>query len=567
MGKRLPLTTHHSPTDHSTTHHTGVDTMNSHRLLVAGLMSLALAPALLAADPSAQSATRSPQSAIDILAARIDQRIAAAWGKDVKPAPMADDAEFFRRVHRDLAGRIPSVTEVRDFLEDDRTDKRRLWVDRILQADLDDVSYRDAYAAHFANVWRAALLSQTNQLALLQQPSLQLWLRERLKAGVGYDRIVRDLLTQQNVANVGFPGPAEGSPAAFYQANEFRPENLAGSTARLFLGVTLECAQCHDHPFAKWTRDQFWEYAAFFTDLPQQGRQVGVGQQPPARMPRGEIKVMGTGKVVKARFLDGKEPTWIDAGTRPTLVEWMTATDNPYFARAAVNRLWAHFFGTGLVEQTAGSEEDTPAVYSKLLDELAREFVEHNFDLKFLVRVITATKAYQRTSAVSHASHKDARQFARMPLRGLSPEQLFDSLAVATEYQEPPTAADQVIAVRPNAQTPRAQFLAKFAAQENKTDYQTSMLQALYLMNSEFVTERTTVQKNRTLATLAAQRTGTDRKIESLYLVVLSRKPRPEESERFIKVVDSGGGAGDSSKALADVFWVLLNSPEFLLNH
>src|SRR5262249_1948975 len=160
----------------------------------------------------------------------------------------------------------------------------------------------------------------------------------------------------------------------------------------------------------------------------------------------------------------------------------------------------------------------------------------------------------------------DLQLFARMPLRGLSPEQLFDSLAVATEYQDT-ASADSQVAFRGGPQSPRAQFLAKFAAQDQRTDYQTSILQALYLMNNEFIADRTSVQKNRTLATLAEQRTGTARKVESLYLVVLSRKPRPEESERFVKYVDGGGAAGDPHKALADVFWVLLNSPEFLLNH
>jgi hypothetical protein len=527
--------------------------MNNLRLLAVslGVLSLALPPALRGADKEVLG-----------LAAQIDRRITAAWDKDVQPAPLADDAEFFRRVHLDLAGRIPSVTEARDFLEDDRPDKRRLWVDRILQADPDDSSYRDVYVSHFANVWRAWLLAQTNQQALLQQPALELWLRQRLKANVGYDQLVRDLLTQPpGPANPGI-GPIDGTASAFYQANEFRPENLAGSTARLFLGVKLECAQCHDHPFDKWTRDQFWEYAAFFTDVPQPARP----NQPAGRAPRGEIKVLGTDKVVKARFLDGGEPKWKDGGTRPTLVDWMTAADNPFFARAAVNRMWAHFFGVGLVDQPDGPGDEAPANHRELLDDLARAFVASKYDVKFLIRALTASQAYQRASAVSHPSQQDLRLFARMPLRGLSPEQLFDSLAVATEYQDT-MPADPLVAVRLGPQSPRAQFLAKFAAQDQKTDYQTSILQALYLMNNDFIADRTSVHKNRTLATLADQRTGTARKVESLYLVVLSRKPRPEESERFIKYVDTGGAAGDPKKALADVFWVLLNSPEFLLNH
>lgn len=523
--------------------------MKSYPLLVLslGAFILALTPAANAADKDVKA-----------LAATIDARIAAAWDKDVKPATRADDAEFFRRVHLDLAGRIPSVTEVRDFLDDDRPDKRRLWVDRILQADASDSSYRHAYVNHFANVWRAWLLAQTNQQVQFQQPALETWLRNRLKANVGYDRLVRELLTQPTAGNQG--GATEGSAGVFFQANQNKPENLAGSTARLFLGVKLECAQCHNHPFAKWTRTQFWQFAGFFTDVTPQGRQGQAGK-------RGEIKVPGQDKVVRAAFLDGKEPRWKDeSSTRPTLVEWMTAADNPYFARALANRLWTYFFGAGLDNLAEGANEDSPASHKELLDELARQFVSHGYDLKFLIRAIVASQAYQRTSAVSHPSQKTPRLFERMPLRGLSPEQLFDSLAEATEYGDSGGANPR--GFFPGGQrSARGQFLAKFVAQEHKTDYQTSILQALYLMNNEFIADRISPQKNRTLATLAEQHTSTARKIESLYLVALSRKPLPAESARLVKYVEKGGPEGDPKKALADVFWVLLNSPEFLLNH
>ncbi|HEV3083080.1 MAG TPA: DUF1549 domain-containing protein, partial [Gemmataceae bacterium] len=314
--------------------------MTGLRLLALVVASLAFAPPLPANEEDIKS-----------LATMIDERVAAAWGKEVRPAPMADDAEFFRRVHLDLAGRIPSVTEARDFLDDDRPEKRRLWVNRILQGDADDPSYKDAYINHFANVWRAWLLAQTDQQRS-QQPALEAWLRYRLKANVGYDRLVRELLNQP-AAGAEAPDPARGSAAVIYQANEFKPENLAGSTARLFLGVKLECAQCHDHPFDKWTRTQFWQYAGFFTDVmpPSPGGQPGRA--------RGALKIPGQDKMVRARFLDGREPQWVDGSrTRPTLAAWMTAADNPFFARAVVNRMWVYFFGTGLVKRAEGPGDE-----------------------------------------------------------------------------------------------------------------------------------------------------------------------------------------------------------------
>jgi hypothetical protein len=492
------------------------------------------------------------------LAALIDQKLAAVWRPGFKPAPRADDAEFFRRVHLDLTGRIPSIIEIRDFLDDTRPEKRAIWVERILQSALDDPSYRDAYSNHFATVWRSWLLGQPNQLASTQQVALERWLKKHLKANAGYDLMVRGILLQGPANSNANVESIEGSPTAFFLTNELQPENLAASTARLFLGIKLECAQCHAHPFAKWTREQFWEYAAFFADVPTPAR---PGQPAAKKDPRTGIRIIGTDKVVKARFLDGKLPQWKDEQTRPALADWMLSSDNPYFARATVNRLWAYFFGVGLVEQLDEPLDGETANHTALLGELAQAFVASNYDLKFLIQSLVATQAYQRTSTVSPADRSDQRLFARMPLRGLSPEQLFDSLAVATECTETtPVDPSQFLL---GDQSPRSQFLAKFPNQEQITEYQTSILQALYLMNNAFIARQTSVIKNQTLATLAEQQTGTAGKVESLFLVVLSRKPRPDETARFAAYVDSG----DVKTTLADVFWILLNSPEFILNH
>jgi hypothetical protein len=179
------------------------------------------------------------------LAGRIDHWVGAKWAANkVRPVPRADDAEFIRRVYLDLAGRIPSILEVRDFLDDDRPDKRQIWVDKLLAA--------ETYGRHFANVWRAAWLSDApDERADALAPGFEAWLRERLGANAGYDAMAREVLTSTPQAGSG--------PYAFAQANEQKAENLAGSTARLFLGVNLGCAQCHAHPFARWSRNQFWE--------------------------------------------------------------------------------------------------------------------------------------------------------------------------------------------------------------------------------------------------------------------------------------------------------------------
>jgi hypothetical protein len=511
-----------------------------------------IGPALIQGQAAEKSAPPAAAAALDdrALAARVDHLLAARWtAKGVKPAPQTDDAEFIRRVYLDLAGRIPSIIEARDFLDDQRPEKRRIWVDRLL-ADA-------GYANHFANVWRALLLSQGNAETIQAfAPALEAWLRQRLQKNAGYDQLVRELLTAS---------PNDGtnpSPIAFYQAGEFKAESLAGSTSRLFLGVKLECAQCHKHPFARWTRNQFWEFAAFFAEIDQQRGQV------PGRH---EIQIPGTQTVVQARFLDGTQPRWKpDATARATLAQWLTTADNPFFARAAVNHLWTYFFGSGLAELGEEAGEEDPAGHPQLLGELAQQFALHQYDLKYLIRAIVASRAYQLTSEATHPSQEQPRVFARMAVRAMTPEQLFDSLAEATEYRDP-YSPDQRF---PGAfsiggvTSPRVEFLAKFPPQDNRVEARTSIQQALFLMNGKFLADATSLERNKTLATVAeSSGTSTARRIETLYLVALCRKPRPDEAARLLKYVNSGGPSGDPKKALADIFWALLNSGEFMFNH
>lgn len=204
--------------------------------------------------------------------------------------------------------------------------------------------------------------------------------------------------------------------------------------------------------------------------------------------------------------------------------------------------------------------------HPELLDELARQFTDHRYDLKYLIRAIVSSQAYQRTSAVSSSSNEDPRLFGHMNIRGLSAEQLFDSLAEVTEFEN----TRRGVAGRlndGNNLTPRQQFLARFSHQYNATETPTSILQALYLMNSPFVTDRTSLEHNNTLMTLAQQKTSHARRIETLFLVVLSRRPTTTELNRCVEYLDRGGVIDDHRQALADVFWALINCAEFSVNH
>jgi hypothetical protein len=523
--------------------------------------TLGLAALLLGFTPAAvfaQSYAASKEKGLKeskALAERIDKIIHNRLQQEkVKPGPAADAAQFARRLHIDLAGKIPSLLEIRDYLENDSATKLEDRVDELLAA--------PHFANNFTHYYRSFMLSGSNNIqAQAFQFQFEGWLRNRLANNTTYDKIAHELISAQPFNQGGF------TPSAFYFVNENKPENLAGATARVFLGVKIECAQCHKHPFAKWTRQQFWEYAAFFSGIqPNNGRPKGQPINPDSR----EIKIPDSDKVAQAKFITGEEPKWTPGmATRTVLADWVTSPKNPYFAKAAVDHVWQYFFGVSLTEPIFEPTDDSPPAHPELLDELAKSFTASGYDLKFLIRAIVLTEAYQRASvSLSSDTKDDIQLFARMPVRGMMPEQLFDSFAEATDYPQDQNYNDQFR--QPNfgqPNTPRQQFLAKFTSQDKRIETQTSILQALYLMNGKFLAERTKLENNKSLETIATAPTTTSRRVETMYLMVLSRLPRADETARMVRYIESGGGTNDPRQAVADIYWALLNSSEFMLNH
>lgn len=530
--------------------------------LVAASLALADEPASGDADDAAK------------LARRIDALLSVQWQQEnVQPAPLADDAEFMRRTWLNIAGRIPPVSEVRRFLEDDSPHKRRQLVEELLESPV--------YISHLTNTFRGLLIpeadAESQRLGLI--PTFETWLRNKLIANAGYDEIVRDLLTAP--VNADATGPV-----AFYRTKDFKPENLGAAAARLFLGIRLECAQCHDHPFAEWQQEEFWSFAAFFAGITGdgEGRAADIAN-------RRELTIPETDRVVQARFLDG-EPSAAHSAELPrdALARWLTSPSNPYFAQATANRLWAHFFGVGIVDPVDDFDPANPPSHPQLLQEMAREFAAHRYDLKYLIRAITTSQAYQRTSRQTHPSQQNPRLFARMAVKGLTPQQVFDSLAQATGYSERMERPQQVI----DNTSVRSQIQELFANENaDPIEMQTSILQALALMNGSFVADATTPAQSSTLAAVIdAPFLDTAGRIETIYLAALSRKPRPSELNRMIMYVEAAETdpsrrpkAGSTpqdllagrhslqalfdpqAEALGDVFWALLNSSEFILNH
>ncbi len=527
-----------------------------------GLLALLMgadAPAWGTAPPARNSLLLDEST----LAARVDELISARWAVDrVQPAPPATDAEFLRRVHLDLSGKIPRVFEVRRFLADTNPDKRRRLVERLLAS--------PGYVNHWTNLWRPLLMPDNgNGFSLDERYLLDLerWLRRQFRDNTRYDLFVRQLVAMPFAGASRGAGsvPAQGgadvaTPLGFYMARDGRPEALAAASARLFLGVRLECAQCHDHPFAVWRCKQFWGLAAFFAGV----RRVNGNLSAPLREVNDwELAIPRTEEVVPAAFLDESTPPR-RSGThaRAALADWITNPANPYFARAAVNRLWAELFGLGLVEPIDDFRDDNPPSHPELLDELARQFALHGYDVKYILRALTRARVYQLSSI--GRSPPEARLFSRMAVKGLTPEQLYDSVVLATGYS-PPAGR---IGGNGTSDSERGRFLAMFGTRERRTEVRTSVPQALAMMNGTFITTVTSPGSGRTIAAVVhAPFMDNAARIETLFLATLSRKPYPEEARRMVRHVDGGGNSGNHGKALSDVFWALFNSSEFCVNH
>jgi hypothetical protein len=515
---------------------------------------------VLAACLSCSIAARGDVPPEQDLAARIDQHLAAAWPAEyVFPAPPASDAEFLRRAWLDLCGIIPPLNDddgisgVRDFLADERPDKHARLIDALLA--------KPRYATHLANVWKGVMLpADANVAQFGGDAGFASWLRGRFADNSPYDQTVSELLTASGVVNQ--PGPA-----LFYTALELKPEELAASTSRIFLGVQIQCAQCHDHPFDHWTRRDFWGYAAFFARLERpQGQQQFAFQV--ADSAAGDVKFPGTEEVVLPQFLAGDvSPDEVDKTRRLRLAAWLTSAENPYFARATVNRVWGLLFGRGLVSPVDDLGGHNPPSHPELLAELADDFAASGFDLRRLFRTLCLTNAYQLSSQTPPGTEERPELFARMSLKTMSAEQLYDCLTEAMRRRENPSAGQAGPFVNGFDQNRQA-FLARFRAPTQRaTEYQSGIPQALTLMNGAVVRQATDLNQSDLLTALDAPFFTTPERVETLFLSTLGRPPSPEEEAKFVAYVDDGGTADNPRTALSDLLWALLNCAEFVFNH
>lgn len=521
-----------------------------YRAIVAAALLLLANRVAVAADndDAAMAAQRSA------LIRRIDELIEAKLKTaGFSPAPQATDDEFLRRIYLDLAGVIPRVAEAREFLGDSAADKRSRLIDKLLDS--------PAHATHLANTWRGILLpGGLNPEQINNVVGVQNWLRQRFVENLRYDNLVAELL----VASDG----GEAGPALYYTSLDLAPEKLASSTARIFLGLQIECAQCHDHPFDHWKQRDFWGYAAFFAQL-KQPDMAGANVRGRARLidqDKGDVKLPNTEEVVLPKYPSGTSPGQQELGTRrEQLAIWMASRNNPFLARAGVNRAWWQLFGRGFVEPVDDLGRHNAASHPELLDELTAYFIKTGFDLRELYRALVSTATYQRTSVWTAEPVPPADLYAHMSVKTLTADQLYDSVNRVL-HRRPLTTMNGVNLNSPLLDPQRQAFVAKVQSSgRNFLDYQAGVLQALSVLNGSEVAEATDPERSPLLGSMNAPFFTDGERIESLFLATFSRQPNQHEVRLCEKRL--AFPTGDRAAAYSDILWALLNSAEFALNH
>lgn len=493
---------------------------------------------------------------MQVMRDRIDKHLARDWeSRGIQPAHPCSDSDFLRRSYLDLIGRVPRVSEAREFLDSEQPDKRENLIA--------DLVRRPGYATRMANAWREFLLPVGTDLeANGGIAGFETWLRERIALNTPYNELVRELLQAEGDAT-------QSGPALFFTAWELKPEKIAASTARAFLGMQVQCAECHDHPFDRWSQKDFWGYAAFFGRLqPSSGILTpGVPTQSFVERTTGAVTIPDTEDVVLPRMLGDDQQVSAEKNLRKQLADWIVNSENPYFARAAVNRIWTQLFGRGIVDPPDDMGAHNPPSHPELLEELAEYFRETGYDVRRLVQTLAGTRAYQLSSQPSETEPRPSNAFAEMPVKSLTAEQLYDSLATATCKLQPANNGGQTFGLNRILDRDRQAFLGSFRAPSNDvTDYQLGMTQALTMLNGTLTNEAGNAERGDLLGAMDAPFFTDNDRIETVFLAAFARRPSQQELRRYERFLATAETDEEKRQALGDLLWALLNSSEFTLN-
>jgi len=481
---------------------------------------------------------------------------------NISPSETCNDADFVRRVYLDVCGIIPTADEVKAFLSDKGSDKRSKLVDSLLE--------RPEYADFWTLKWSDVLRSNRKTIQVKGTQVFQKWIHEQVSQNAPFDQVVRDLITSR------------GSTFSVAPANYYRvakdPQNLAETTAQLFFGVRMQCAKCHNHPFERWTQDDYYSFAAFFARVKQKADPSQPGPTP--QIPGaeivytdkgGEITQPRTGKVMAPKFMGG-DIAQVAPGQdrREPLAGWMTSGENPFFARALANRIWFHVMGRGIVEPVDDFRDSNPSANDDLLSFLARDLVSHRFDVKHLIRTIMNSRTYQLSATTNDGNKDDNRYFSHAVSRLLTAEQLLDAICQATEMPEKfaglpaGTRATQL----PDGEVNNL-FLKTFGqparelACECERESDSNLAQALQLINGPTINDKLRSATNRVGRLIQAGKS--DKEIlDDLYYNTLSRPPSAEDQKIAIAHIAK---VKDRRRGLEDLHWALINAKEFLFRH
>ncbi len=488
----------------------------------------------------------------------------------VPPSPVCDDPTFLRRVSLDIAGRLPTAEDTAAFLADQDPAKRDKKIDELL--DTSD------YADFFANKWTALLKNQREDNAdITANFAFHSWVRDGMLANKPYDEMVKQIL--------GATGTIVENPAVAWYKRVKEPNEQLEDVAQLFLGVRMQCAQCHHHPFERWSQHDYYAFAAYFSRV---GRKpTAIAGEDLIFHERGiaEYENKKTNVKVKPAAL-GAEPVEIspDDDPRLQLAEWMSEPDNPFFAKALVNRYWKHFFKRGLVEPEDDIRDTNPATNPELLDALAKHFVDSGFDLKEVVRSITRSQTYQLSAMPNEHNAIDKQNFSHYYPKRMQAEVLLDAVdllaGVSTTFANLPDGT-RAISLPDNSYNAASPFLKVFGRPDGASvceceRVQTSSLaQSLHLMNSADVKGKLASNTGRA-AELSKPETSDADAISEIYLAAFSRQPTAEElgiAQEYVLQPRSDAGGKPLAEATAkrqryeDLIWAIMNTKEFLYNH
>ena len=503
----------------------------------------------------------------DIVLARLEKL-------KLPPSPDAHDAEFLRRVYLDTTGTLPTSDEVRAFLADSASDKRDKVIEKLLA--------RPEFVDYWSYKWSDLLLINGQKLRPAAVKAYYTWIHQQVEKNTPWDEFVRQIVTAQGSS-------VENGATNFYALHQ-DPEEMAEHTSQAFLGLSIGCAKCHNHPLEKWTNNQYYGFANLFARVKAKGWggdfRSGDGIRTLYVASKGDLIQPLTGKPQPPTPLDGQAlPFDAESDRRIALADWLTSAENPYFSRAIVNRLWANFFSVGIIEPVDDLRVSNPATNEELLSALAKHLVEHRYDLKPLMRTILQSKTYQRSSQTVPGNQDEKRYYSHYYPKRLMAEVLLDGISqvtdVPTEFTEIGFPGNDKAktdaypkgtrAIQLHDSAVASYFLKAFGRNsreitcECERSGEPSMVQVLHISNGDTINQKLRAKENRLSKQIAANLTD-DQIVEEAYLTALSRFPTSEELTQIKSVLSDATGV-DRREVLEDVVWGILSSREFLFNH